>query len=106
MAEVELLEKRNETNNEVRTINQQLFLVAGKVEDKRIVVKLCQSILGKKESSEWEEIKILCQFVDLIQWVYMTYGFEACGDVFEHILHLFLSLLFSLGSQSHLLLIE
>jgi hypothetical protein len=69
---MELPEECNQTNDEMRTIDEDVLSSTSQVVNERVIVQLLNSTLSQECSSKREELKILHKLVNLVLWIYLT----------------------------------
>ena len=69
---MELPEECNQTNDEMRTIDEDVLSSTSQVINERVIVQLLNSTLSQECSSKREELKILHKLVNLVLWIYLT----------------------------------
>ena len=69
---MELPEECNQTNDEMRTIDEDVLSSTSQVVNERVIVQLLNSTLSQECSSKREELKILHKLVHLVLWIYLT----------------------------------
>jgi hypothetical protein len=100
---VELLKDCAKSDDEVGPVNKDLFSSTGQVVDVRIISKLRECILGQKDCSKWEEVKIFHKLINFVEGVYLANQFKTLSHVLEHAFKLFVSLLLPFCSECGLL---